>query len=402
MVSLFTMLFFYLPMVLKTNTEIIQPNSSSMLYGGEYYNVKWNTTNNVNLQFQIYNDTQQNWVSHVNDNHFLSIVIDQSTDHYNWSVPLYLSQYWQNPTRMVLNSLDTPQTYISEEFSIAGIYVNLSLMEDTNILFMNDNITITWQTNTDSDIFNVSVYDNTTNYNNIKYKEPLYPICTNIGTNASSLCSWNNINQTGTFVIGVTSDRLYGMTTQFHVYYTPTLAPTASPTQTPTWRPSKSPIPAPTNQPTREITDTPSQSPTIDPTKQPTCSPTQTPSQPPSYNPTQSPSQSPAQVLVDKNNDNSDEVDSTVIWVIIGCIIGIIFLTLCCSYYCIDYNFNQTTPSDQLRSATNVIYNKHSKPLGNTSFYSSSNIPKQNDSNNRKSIYPNLDLPAGVDVEIKM
>ena len=96
---LFSMLFLYLMSTLQTNTLFIQPNASSMLYGGEHYDVKWNLTNNVNLQFQIYDDTQQDWVSHINDNHFLSIVIDQSTNHYNWSVPLYLSQYWQNPSR---------------------------------------------------------------------------------------------------------------------------------------------------------------------------------------------------------------------------------------------------------------------------------------------------------------
>lgn len=91
---------------LKSSAEFIQPNATSMLYGGEYYNVEWNMSNNVNLQFQIYNDSQDSWVSHINNNHFppLSIVIDQTTNQYNWSVPLYLSQYWQNPSRMVLNS----------------------------------------------------------------------------------------------------------------------------------------------------------------------------------------------------------------------------------------------------------------------------------------------------------
>ena len=82
---------------LKSSAEFIQPNTSSMLYGGEYYNVEWNMSNNVNLQFQIYNETQDDWVSHINNNHFLSIVIDQTTNQYNWSVPLYLSQYCKIP-----------------------------------------------------------------------------------------------------------------------------------------------------------------------------------------------------------------------------------------------------------------------------------------------------------------
>ena len=215
----------------ETNAEFIQPNTSTFLYGGEYYDIQWNLSNNVNLQFQIYNDSQDSWVSHINSNHFLSIVIDQTTNNYNWSVPLYLSQYWQNPSRMVLNSLDTSLSVISDEFNIAGIYVNMSFSETSNnIVFMNDNISITWETNTNSTLFNVSVYDNTTNYNNIKYRQPLYPICSNIRTNDTSLCEWNNVNQTGSFVIGVTSNRLYGLSSHFNVFHTPTSAPTHMPT----------------------------------------------------------------------------------------------------------------------------------------------------------------------------
>ena len=108
--------------LLSSQSSFIQPNSSSFLYGGKPYNVVWNTSDNVNLQFQI-NDNEQ-WVSHINNSHFLSITIDQTVNNYNWSVPVYLTQYWENPVRMILNSLDTQTTIVSEEFNIAGISVN--------------------------------------------------------------------------------------------------------------------------------------------------------------------------------------------------------------------------------------------------------------------------------------
>ena len=344
MLSYFTLFMVYIstmfaplsfPLFMKSSAEFIQPNSSSMLYGGEYYNVEWNMSNNVNLQFQIYNDTEDTWVAHINDNHFLSIVIDQTTNRYNWSVPLYLSQYWQNPSRMVLNSLDTSLSVVSDEFSIAGIYVNMSFGDSNNILFMNDNVSITWETNVNSNVFNVSVYDNTTNYNNIKFRQPLYPICSNIMNNETSLCEWNSVNQSGSFVIGVTSDKLYGLSSQFHIYYNPTAAPTESPTESPTYTPT-------TQNPTNTPTDFPSNRPTTIPT-------TQTPT------------------TLNKNNENNENGDDTILWTVLITLFGaIIIVSLCILYIVKGQSGNQTRPLSPEQNTVMMYHNR----MGNNQFYS--------------------------------
>jgi hypothetical protein len=371
---------------LKSSAEFIQPNASSMLYGGEYYNVEWNMSNNVNLQFQIYNDTQDDWVSHINNNHFLSIVIDQTTNQYNWSVPLYLSQYWQNPSRMVLNSLDTSLSVVSDEFSIAGIYVNMSLAESNNILFMNNNVSITWETNANSNVFNVSVYDNTTNYNNIKYRQPLYPICSNVMTNETSLCEWNSINQSGTFVIGVTSDKLYGLSSQFHIYYNPTVAPTLTPTMPPSYAPT---------------------------TQDPTNVPTQNPTNVPSLVPT---TQRPTTINNNVNNENDDNFDNTL-WIVLISLFGAIIIVSGCILYILKPQpANQTRPLSPHQQNTTTMYHNAMAQIpnhaSNNEFYStgysnntnhyeatpepSPTLPTSVYVTQRPSLYPNINTDAGI------
>lgn len=363
------------PLFMKSSAEFIQPNASSMLYGGEYYNVEWNMTNNVNLQFQIYNDTEDSWISHINNNHFLSIVIDQTTNNYNWSVPLYLSQYWQNPSRMVLNSLDTSLSVVSDEFSIAGIYVNMSLGDSNNILFMNDNISITWETNVNSNVFNVSVYDNTTNYNNIKFRQPLYPICSNIMNNETSLCEWNSVNQSGSFVIGVTSDKLYGLSSQFHIYYNPTAAPTQSPTMTPTYAPT-------TQNPTNTPTDLPSNRPTTIPTTQ---------------NPT----------LLNKNNEKNENNDN-ILWIVLVSLFAAIIVFSACILYLVKTPTNQTRPLSPRQQNTTTMYHNTMANIPNSQFYStgynnsnshyeatpepSPTVPTNVYVNQRPNLYPDIDV----------
>ena len=367
------------PLFMKSSAEFIQPNASSMLYGGEYYNVEWNITNNVNLQFQIYNDTEDSWISHINNNHFLSIVIDQTTNNYNWSVPLYLSQYWQNPSRMVLNSLDTSLSVVSDEFSIAGIYVNMSLGDSNNILFMNDNVSITWETNVNSNVFNVSVYDNTTNYNNIKFRQPLYPICSNIMNNETSLCEWNSVNQSGSFVIGVTSDKLYGLSSQFHIYYNPTTAPTEGPTMTPTYAPT-------TQNPTNTPTDLPSYRPTTVPT-------TQTPS------------------LSNKNNENDENNNDNTLWIVLISIFTAIILLSACILYLVKTSTNQTRPLSQQQQNTTTMYHNTMANIPNSQFYStnynnnnsdyeatldpSPTVPTNVYVSQRPNLYPDIDVAVG-------
>lgn len=417
MFRLFSILFLYLISTLQTNTEFIQPNASLMLYGGEHYDVKWNMSNNVNLQFQIYDNMQQDWVSHINDNHFLSIVIDQTTNHYNWSVPLYLSQYWQNPSRLVLNSLDTSLSVVSDEFNIAGIYVNMSTSEDSNIIIMNDNISITWETNVNSNLFNVSVYDNTTNYNNIKYRQPLYAICNDILTNESRVCNWDNINETGTFVIGVTSNKLYGMSSVFHVYYTPTSAPTLTPTSSPSNIPSSSPTPLPTNSPTPMATDSPTISPTMPPTLFPTytptmhpsCSPTEFPTFRPSVSPSQStmsPSMSPetaspsASPSVTPNNNtysksNNSDNSNNSLWIIIGCIVGLLLIASCILYWCQDSQNTQIVPMPpRTESIGSPVYYTMSnqRPTSKICYVNAQPITSQTTRNRSSNLYPNIPI----------
>lgn len=366
--------------LLSSQSSFIQPNSSSFLYGGKPYNVVWNTSDNVNLQFQI-NDNEQ-WVSHINNSHFLSITIDQTVNNYNWSVPVYLTQYWENPVRMILNSLDTQTTIVSDEFNIAGISVNTSFNNvnsgSQNIAFYNDNISISWDTNVNDSVFNVSLYDNGTTYNNIMFRVPLQTICNNISLDE---CVWDAANITGSFVFGVTNQNLYGLSDNFYIYHTPTPAPTYTPTALPTGSPTSSPSASPTPSPSFAPTSCPTQNPTSSPTLFPTSTPTS--DSPTSLPITAAPTTTAPTATLNTHDKNNDKIDNTffILIIVMSCLVCILISIYFIYKYKDVTEVNPAQPAN-LQRIPNAVQEGNRRAFDNLTYYSNDHVASRNFINN--------------------
>ena len=257
--------------------DVLYPNSSSVLFGGNTYPIQWDNNALVNIRLEMY-DSASGWVSHVQENHFLSVIVDQNTQEYNWYAPQYLSTYWQNPYRIKLTELseteassdpglglglkvikpartvnfdpsptaapapapaplmnDPPSTvFYSENFSFAGITpYNISGFVPINSTMLH----IQWDTNINDARFDVNLYSASTNidYYNYRTIEPTLTIVANL-SNTSYMWNvsdtiYNSLDISGQFKLGVlpVSNATIGISNVFNLYYL-THAPTASPT----------------------------------------------------------------------------------------------------------------------------------------------------------------------------
>jgi len=209
---------------------------------------------------------------------------------------------------------------------------------------VNDGTTIT------SEIFNISVVDNTpdafsftalTNQNQSTVLESETVVITGIGdgiaisitngeykigdgaytTSAGTIDNDENVTlrqtSSASYSTTTTSSVTIGDTTQGFAVTTkaapappppaptqaPTDAPTQAPTQAPTDAPTQAPTDAPTQAPTEAPTDAPTQAPTEAPTDAPTQAPTDAPTDAPTQAPTDAPTDAPTQAPTDAPTD---------------------------------------------------------------------------------------------------
>ena len=109
-------------MFAATSTSVVTPQSGTILYPGEVYDITWNVPSVVNVRFEVYSNNT--WVTGIDDSHFLSVLLDPHIQTYSWKVPLYLSQFWIYPCRIVVTDLLAETASDSGNFSISGIRVS--------------------------------------------------------------------------------------------------------------------------------------------------------------------------------------------------------------------------------------------------------------------------------------
>jgi hypothetical protein len=151
-------------------SAFITPNSNTQCYTTDVCPIQWNTNEHAHLAFEM--QTNDGWVSSVDSQqHFLSIIIDESVTNYDWNVPWYLSQYWKNPKRMVMKNLDSDITEYSDNFTILGVTFDISI--PTSLIY-NETIPISWSTN-DNSSFRLELVDS----NKMNTLTPVYYLDSN-------------------------------------------------------------------------------------------------------------------------------------------------------------------------------------------------------------------------------
>ena len=130
---------------------ISQPNSTSICKTSEVCTIEWSDTINSHAHLEVQVKDNNSWISTTTGGKsFLSVIVDEDSNHYNWYVPQYLGQFWETPKRVVLEDMTTGDTYYSADFTVPGITLNMNVETDLFLLNANTSIPLTWSSNDNS------------------------------------------------------------------------------------------------------------------------------------------------------------------------------------------------------------------------------------------------------------
>ena len=217
MLSISKMFAFVGMMIGSAMSSFTFPNESTFMVPGNDYRIKWNSTDTIHLQYQMYDSQSQTWVGDVDDNHILSVVVDKHTHYYDWKVPYFLVDKWKEPSRMELTELGTGETLYSDEFAIGGIDL---IEKPDNVFYADVAQQLSWTTNLLDQTFDLNLYPYDTTYYNYKDVDAnnLIPISMSISTNTSNVYSftWDlmnndylaNLSQPESFKLAIKSNPL--------------------------------------------------------------------------------------------------------------------------------------------------------------------------------------------------
>lgn len=142
---------------------ILEPSSLYKLDLNKHFN------SSVNIKLEI--ESNNIWSIHNNDNNhiYLSLILDNENDNYNWYIPFSLTKYWKNNTRLKITNILYPKYTDFLYFDIEGFTIN-----HINDYFINQKLIASWETNS---INNKSLY-----LINIKTKDKLFISNTNLNS----------------------------------------------------------------------------------------------------------------------------------------------------------------------------------------------------------------------------
>ena len=74
--------------------SFITPNSQSVWYPSQTYNIEWSNRGIVHLQLELFENNT--WSSHLvpdEEFHFLSVISDHDIGSYSWTIPSYYQNF---------------------------------------------------------------------------------------------------------------------------------------------------------------------------------------------------------------------------------------------------------------------------------------------------------------------
>lgn len=207
-------------MFAATSASVVTPQSGTILFPGEVYDITWNVPSVVNVRFEVY--TNNTWVTGIDDSHFLSVLLDPHVQTYSWKVPLYLSQFWIYPCRIVVTDLLAETASDSGNFSISGIRISSpNQWINDSVITINSSINISWTTNTIYP-YRLDLQHHTTNYFNYEQSVPYFNIVDNV---SETYYDWfipevdPNLYKVS---VKSTNNKTIGISDSFYIYPLPT------------------------------------------------------------------------------------------------------------------------------------------------------------------------------------
>lgn len=132
-------------------SSLILPSNETICKGNSICPIVWETPMHGHIEIQM--DDNNTWSSTTDiGKSFLSVIVDESSTTYEWDVPQYITQFWEQPKRVVLADLESGEHYYSENFTITGITLETDISGPLN---SQTTLPITWSSNDNSQSFGV-------------------------------------------------------------------------------------------------------------------------------------------------------------------------------------------------------------------------------------------------------
>ena len=127
-------------------SSIFIPNATTVCKSTEICPIYWDESIESHAHLEVQVKYEDNWTSTNEDGKsFLSVIVSENTNTYDWIVPHYLSQYWESPKRVVLEDLSNSNKYTSDDFTVPGLTLTTNVSTQ---IYDNANVIISWSGNT--------------------------------------------------------------------------------------------------------------------------------------------------------------------------------------------------------------------------------------------------------------
>ena len=135
----------------STGLLIIEPKTLYTLDLPEHFD------SSINIKLEI--EENGLWMTHnANGHDYLSIIVDPIDNQFDWYVPLSLTKYWKNNTRLRISNMDVIPIVEHIDFEFEGFHINT-----VHNLFNLDTINLSWDTNSQNKYTLNLINENTKN-----------------------------------------------------------------------------------------------------------------------------------------------------------------------------------------------------------------------------------------------
>lgn len=130
--------------------SIILPNATTVCKTTNTCPITWDNSiqSHAHLEVQMKDDNDTWQSTTTTGKSFLSVIVNEDTNQFEWFVPHYLGQFWENPKRVVLEDLSTSEKYYSADFTVPGITLDMNISSQS--IDSNSEVPISWSSNDDT------------------------------------------------------------------------------------------------------------------------------------------------------------------------------------------------------------------------------------------------------------
>ena len=139
-------------------SSLVLPSNETVCKGNTLCPIEWDSPLHGHIELQLAENNSWSSTTDIGKS-FLSVIVDESSTSYEWDVPQYITQFWQQPKRVVLADLESGEHFYSDNFTITGITLETDM---SGYLNSQTTLPITWSSNDNSQSFGIYMIEDNT------------------------------------------------------------------------------------------------------------------------------------------------------------------------------------------------------------------------------------------------